>query len=64
MIQIVKYGEVDPASLFIRGARRADVRETVAAIIADVRENGDRALFADEERFDRAKLTSLEVTRQ
>lgn len=39
----------------------ADVSAVVAEIIADVAKNGDSALIAYAERFDRAKLTSLEV---
>ncbi len=42
------------------GARRgagADVAATVASIVADVRENGDAALIAASERFDRVRLT-------
>ena len=42
------------------GARRgadADVAATVASIVADVRENGDAALIAASERFDRIRLT-------
>ena len=41
-----------------------DVSAVVAEIIADVAKNGDSALLAYAERFDRAKLTTLEVTAQ
>ncbi len=47
------------------GKRRADlqdVREPVARIIAQVRDQGDRALFDLTERFDKARLSSLRVS--
>jgi len=44
------------------GAESAQVEETVRAILADVRQNGDAALLAYGERFDRAQLSSLAVT--
>ncbi len=62
MIRIYEYGWADMDALLARRDNAADVRDTVAAIIADVRQNGDKALYAYEEKFDRARLTSLEVT--
>ena len=62
MIRIYEYGRADMDALLARRDNAADVRDTVAAIIADVRQNGDKALYAYEEKFDRARLTSLEVT--
>ena len=62
MIKILNYGEAAPEELFIRGAQSADVSETVSAILADVRNNGDQALFAYAEKFDHAKLNNLQVT--
>ena len=62
MIRIYEYGRVDMDTLLARRDNAADVRETVAAIIDDVRRNGDRALYAYAEKFDHASLTSLEVT--
>lgn len=38
------------------------VRETVAAVLADVRRRGDQALLEYEERFDSVTLTSLRVS--
>lgn len=38
------------------------VRETVAAVLADVRRRGDRALLEYEERFDGVTLSSLRVS--
>ena len=62
MIRIYEYGRVDMDTHLARRDNAADVRETVAAIIDDVRRNGDRALYAYAEKFDHASLTSLEVT--
>ncbi|HJJ29082.1 MAG TPA: histidinol dehydrogenase [Methanocorpusculum sp.] len=41
----------------------ADVKEAVSAIINDVKENGDAALFALTEKFDRQKLATLKISR-
>lgn len=62
MLDIYTYGEIPDEELFSREETVADVRDTVAGIIQDVAENGDRALLAYAEKFDRARLTSLEVT--
>lgn len=40
------------------------VRETVAAVLADVRRRGDQALLEYEERFDGVTLTSLRVSEE
>lgn len=42
----------------------AELQERVRAIIAEVRTNGDAALFEYTQRFDGASLQSLEVTQQ
>lgn len=62
MIKIMKYGEVSPADIFARNVPSMNVEEIVAGIIADVRERGDKALFEYTEKFDKARLTSLQVT--
>ena len=45
MIKILKYGEIDNKEIFARVTPEVDVEQIVADIIADVRENGDAALF-------------------
>jgi histidinol dehydrogenase len=40
----------------------ASIRETVAAIVADVRKRGDAALLEYTARFDQAQLATIEVT--
>lgn len=62
MIKIFKYGEVDNGSIFDRTTKAASTEKTVSEIIADVRKRGDTALYEYSERFDNAKLTSLEVS--
>ena len=61
---MIKVRTWDPGSADTLLARRdnaADVRQTVAEIIDSVRRRGDEALYEYAERFDGAKLTSLEV---
>ena len=62
MISIYKYGEVSNEEIFARVEPAVNVEQIVADIIADVRRRGDEALYYYCEKFDRAKLTSLEVT--
>lgn len=62
MIQILKYGEVPAAEVFARTEPTVNVEAVVADIIANVRSNGDKALLEYCERFDKAKLTALQVT--
>lgn len=62
MISIYKYGEVSNEEIFARVDPAFDVEQIVSDIIADVRKRGDEALYYYCEKFDRAKLTSLEVT--
>lgn len=62
MIKILKYGEVESADIFARSEDTMNVSDTVAEIIENVKNRGDAALFEYCERFDKAKLSSLEVT--
>ena len=62
MIKILKYGEVENNDIFARVVPVVDVEGIVADIIANVRKNGDRALYEYGERFDKVKLTSLAVS--
>jgi len=64
MIKIMKYGEVPNSEIFARSVPKTDVAGTVAEIIKNVRENGDKALFEYCEKFDKAKLSSLAVTKE
>lgn len=64
MIKILKYGEVDNSEIFARGTAATDVSGIVGEIIENVKQNGDKALFEYCEKFDKASLTSLEVSEE
>lgn len=64
MIKIMKYGEVPNSEIFARSVPKTDVAGTVAEIIENVKENGDKALFEYCEKFDKAQLSSLAVTKE
>ncbi len=63
MIRIYQYGEVDAGEIFARAEPKTDVSAIVADILANVKQNGDAALFAYTEKFDKAKLDSLLVSK-
>jgi histidinol dehydrogenase len=54
----------DRAAIFAPAVSEIDVSSTVREIIARVRSEGDAALYAYCEKFDRVKLDALEVTRE
>ncbi len=62
MIQIYRYGEVATRDIFARTVAAAHVEDIVAGILADVKANGDEALFRYTAKFDGAVLDALEVT--
>lgn len=62
MIPILKVGQVPNSEIFARVTPEVDVAAIVADIIADVKANGDKAVKAYCAKFDKAELTSLEVT--
>lgn len=62
MINILKYGEVEPSKIFARVMPEVNVADTVAEIIREVREKGDQALLAYCEKFDHVQLSSLAVS--
>lgn len=64
MISIMKYGEVENSELFSRENLSANVEETVAEVIENVKTNGDKALFEYCEKFDGVTLSSLVVTEE
>lgn len=64
MIKIMKYGEVSPDEIFARVEPTFNVEDIVTEIIANVRKNGDKALFEYSEKFDKATLTALQVTKE
>lgn len=64
MIKIMKYGEVANEDIFARSVPAMNVEAIVTDIIENVKANGDKALFEYNEKFDKAKLTSLLVTEE
>ncbi|MBQ1545539.1 MAG: histidinol dehydrogenase [Clostridia bacterium] len=62
MIKIYRYGEVSNDEIFARPDLQTGVESIVAGIIANVRQQGDSALFDYAKQFDKAELSSLEVT--
>ncbi len=64
MIKIMKYGEVSANEIFSRGKSSFDVADIVTEIIDNVKCNGDTALFEYSKKFDKAELSSLEVTEE
>ena len=64
MIKILKYGEVAAEDVFARAVPEINVEATVADIIAAVRKDGDKALYAYCEKFGGAKLSSLQVSEE
>ena len=62
MIRIYKYGEVSNDEIFARAEAKVDVAGIVSDIIANVRQNGDAALFEYSEKFDKVSLDSFEVS--
>ena len=62
MIQILKYGEVANDEIFARVVPTVDVAGIVADIIQNVRARGDAALYEYCEKFDKAKLDTLQVS--
>lgn len=64
MIKIYAYDKTPLSDILPKSEMPAGVEETVAAILGDVRKNGDAALLKYTKKFDGAKLTSLEVTKE
>ena len=62
MIKILKYGEVANDEIFARVVPTVDVAGIVTDIIHNVRTRGDAALYEYCEKFDKAKLTGLQVS--
>ena len=62
MIKVLNYNEIDKSEIFARVENKTNVEEIVAGIIADVRANGDEALLRYCEKFDKVKLSALQVS--
>ena len=64
MIKIMNVKDVSRDEIFARVVPTVNVEKIVADIIDNVRKNGDSALFAYCEAFDKVRLTALEVTKE
>ena len=64
MIKIYQYGEVKNEDIFARTVPKTNIEGVVSEIIENVKANGDKALFEYCEKFDKAKLSSLVVSRE
>ena len=60
----MRSSEVSRDAIFARVVPSVNVEDIVADIIANVRKNGDRALYEYCEKFDKVKLSALEVTQE
>lgn len=64
MIKILKSGINSADEIFSRSSATADVSAAVGEIIKNVRERGDRALLDYCLKFDKASITSVEVSEE
>ena len=64
MIKIFDINKLTLDEILSRESSATGVEEIVAGIITDVKENGDAALYKYCEKFDKVKLSSLEVTNE
>lgn len=64
MIKILNEKNIPLSKILERGENKTDVSGVVSEIIDNVRKNGDKALFEYAEKFDKAKLSSLEVSEE
>ena len=62
MIRLMQFSQINREQILARTAPAVDVQAVVADIIAQVRKNGDSALYDYCRRFDHADLDSLEVS--
>ena len=64
MMKIMKVGEVSRDEIFARMEPKMNVESIVAEIISDVVKNGDQALLRYTAQFDRAVLSTLQVSEE
>ncbi len=62
MISIKDYKDIDRSEILERKENVFNVADAVTEIINNVKANGDAALFEYSERFDKVKLSALEVS--
>lgn len=64
MIKTYNYNEVSAEELFGRKADSVDIAAVVKDILADVKQNGDKAVLAYGKKFDGADIDCLEVSKE
>ena len=64
MIKILKFNDITKDEIFARKEDEFSVADIVSEIIENVKSNGDSALFEYSKKFDKAELSSLEVTQE
>ena len=64
MIRILKLQQTPKEEILSRAVPTVNVEGIVSDIIAEVRRDGDAALLRFTERFDKARLSTLAVTRE
>ena len=64
MIKIIKDRLDKREEIFSAVCEKVDVSATVKEIIENVKANGDKALYYYAEKFDKATLSSLRVTKE
>ena len=64
MIQILNFGQVPAEEIFARTEPAVNVEAIVTDIISNVRTRGDEALYEYCEKFDKAKLAALQVSKE
>lgn len=62
MIKILEFGKIDKNEIFSRVTPEFDVEKIVSDIIADVKTYGDKAVLSYCEKFDKVKLSEIEVS--
>ncbi len=62
MIRIIDYKDIDRSEILDRKENVFNVADTVSEIIKQVKTRGDEALFEYCEKFDKVKLSTLEVS--
>lgn len=64
MMKLLNYNEVSKEEILYRAMPETDVESVVSEILSDVKNRGDAALFEYCEKFDKAKLNVLEVSKK
>ncbi len=64
MIKMMQYGQVPNSEIFARVQPKVNIEKTVADILEDVKQNGDKAVLSYTARFDKAELSTMLVSKE